>query len=451
MSGGVAGSDGGPVSTGEAQAGSGDWDAPSVIVHKRDGHTLPEEAIRWFLEGYVAGRVAEEQAAALCMAIFFRGMEDPELSAWTRAMIDSGVTLDLSGVQRPTVDKHSTGGVGDKVSLILCPLLAACGAAVPQLSGRALAHTGGTLDKMESIPGWSADVSPARMVELLNETGAVIAAASEELVPADRRLYALRDITGTVPSVPLISSSIMSKKIAEGTESLVLDVKVGRGAFMEDVDRARRLARTMVGLGEAAGVRTSAVLTRMDAPLGQMVGNALEVREAVDTLHGDGPADLTEVTVALAREMAELAGLEADPTEILRSGGAVEHWNAMVRAQGGDPDAPLPRAAHTRVLEAPADGFVGRVDALSVGLAATRLGAGRLRPGEPVSAGAGVECRVRPGDVVEEGDPVFILHADDPDRFPAVLKSLEAALEIGDAAPAVPPSVLETIRSTPAT
>lgn len=436
-----------PGSPGQRSGGQ-DWDAPSVIVCKREGGVLPEDAIRWFLEGYVAGEVAEEQAAALCMAIFFQGMEEAELATWTRAMIDSGVTLDLSRVRRPTVDKHSTGGVGDKVSLVLCPLLAACGAAVPQLSGRALAHTGGTLDKMEAIPGWSPEVTPEEMVGLLNEVGAVIAAASEALVPADRKLYALRDITGTVPSIPLIASSIMSKKIAEGTDSLVLDVKVGRGAFMEDVERARRLARTMVGLGEAAGVRTSAVLTRMDAPLGRMVGNALEVREALDVLRGEGPPDLVEVTLALAREMVKLTGVDADPAAILESGRAVEHWNAMVRAQGGDPEAPLPRAGHRRVLEAAADGFVRRVDALSVGLAATRLGAGRVRPGAPVSAGAGVECLVRPGDRVRAGDTAFVLHADDPDRFPGALEQLRRALEIGDAAPADPSPVLETIRSS---
>lgn len=431
--------------TGERAEGRRRWDAPSVIVRKRDGHALPDDAIRWFMEAYVAGEVADEQAAALCMAVYFQGLDPRELATWTRAMIESGERMDLSQVRRPTVDKHSTGGVGDKVSLVLCPLLAACGAAVPQLSGRALAHTGGTLDKMEAIPGWSPAMDASRMVEILNEVGAVIAAADARLAPADRRMYALRDITGTVPSIPLIASSIMSKKIAEGTDALVLDVKVGRGAFMTDLDRARELARTMVELGNAAHVRTAAVLTRMDQPLGRMVGNALEVREAVDALRGEGPEDLMRVTMALAEEMVRLSGVDADPHAVLRSGAALESWKAMVRAQGGDPDAPLRRADHSDVVEAPEKGFVQELDALAVGRAATRLGAGRLRPGQAVSAGAGIECLAKVGDAVEAGEPLLILHADAPDRFDAARDALDGAWRIGPSSPAVPDPVLETV------
>jgi thymidine phosphorylase len=421
------------------------WDAPDVIVRKRDGQELPDDAIRWFIDAYVRGEVADEQASALCMAIFFRGLSTRELRTWTRAMIDSGVTLDLSGVTRPTVDKHSTGGVGDKVSLILCPLLAACGAAVPQLSGRALAHTGGTLDKMEAIPGWSAELTDAEVVSVLNGAGAVIAAASERLVPADRKLYQLRDITGTVPSIPLIASSIMSKKIASGTGALVLDIKVGRGAFMQDPEDARTLARTMVALGREAEVKTSALLTRMDAPLGRAVGNALEVAEAVEALAGGGPADLREVTLALAREMLRLVEIDADPEAALDDGSAMDRWKEMVRAQGGNPDAPLPTALHRHRVTAPDSGWLVEMDALAVGLASTRLGAGRLRPGAAVSAAAGIECLVKPGDPVEAGQPVFILHADDADRIPTALAALEGAWRIGPDQPKIPPPVMERV------
>jgi thymidine phosphorylase len=422
------------------------WDAPSVIRAKRDGHTLADDAIRWFIAGYTQGTVADEQAAALCMAVFFRGLDERELHTWTTAMVDSGDRLDLSGVDRPTVDKHSTGGVGDKLSLPLCPLVAACGAAVPQLSGRALGHTGGTLDKMESIPGWSPRLHPDRLVAQLREVGAVIAAASDDLAPADRRLYALRDVTGTVESIPLIASSIMSKKIAEGTSALVLDVKVGRGAFMTRLDDARRLAETMVGIGERAGVRTVALLTRMDRPLGRRVGNALEVAEAVEVLAGGGPPEVRELTVILASEMLGLAGIDADPAAALDGGRATAVWEAMVRAQGGDPTAPLPEAAHRRTLDAGAGGFVTDLDALAVGVASTRLGAGRARKEDAVSAGAGVRILVAPGEPVERGQPVLELLADDEARFPAALDSLRGAVTIGPEPDPEPPGpVIERV------
>lgn len=411
------------------------WDAPSVILRKRDGHALPEEAIRWFMEAYVRGEVAEEQAAALCMAIFFRGMDGTELTAWTDAMVASGERLDLTGVGRPTVDKHSTGGVGDKVSLVVAPLLAACGAAVPQMGGRGLGHTGGTLDKMEAIPGWRAELSGDDFRRILREVGAVIAAATSDVAPADRKLYRLRDVTGTIESIPLIASSIMSKKIAEGTESLVLDVKVGRGAFMKTEAEARRLAETMVEIGDRTGVRTVALLTAMDTPLGHACGNALEVAEAVATLRGEGPDDLVEVCLALAREMASLAGVDADPEKVLAGGEALEKWEEMVRAQGGDPRAPLPRAAHTLEVRAETGGHLQTLDALQVGTACVRLGAGRVRKEDRVSPGAGIECLVKPGEPVEAGQAVLRLHADDEARFAPALEALAGAFTVADEHP----------------
>ena len=421
-------------------------DVVEVIRTKRDGRRLSDEQIEWFIGRYAeGGEIADEQAAALAMAIFFNGMEPDELATWTRAMVDSGRTLDLSGVGRPTVDKHSTGGVGDKVSLVLVPLVAACGAAVPQLSGRGLGHTGGTLDKMESIPGWCATLEPDAMVEVLRTVGGVIAGATADLAPADRRLYALRDVTSTVDSIPLIASSIMSKKIAEGTDALVLDVKVGSGAFLPDVDRARELARTMVGLGERNGVRTVALLTAMHTVLGRTAGNALEVAESVEVLDGGGPADLVEVTLALAREMVELAGLDADPAEVLASGRARAVWDDMVRAQGGDPEAVLPVAPHVGTVDAEVSGVLGRLDCRSVGIAAWRLGAGRARKEDPVSPSAGIVCLVKPGDPVEAGQPVLELHAEDPSRFAAAREALQDALEVSDEPPTPKPLVVDRI------
>ena len=421
-------------------------DAVEVIRTKRDGRRLSDEQIEWFIGRYAeGGEIADEQAAALAMAIFFNGMEPDELATWTRAMVDSGRTLDLSGVGRPTVDKHSTGGVGDKVSLVLVPLVAACGAAVPQLSGRGLGHTGGTLDKMESIPGWCATLEPDAMVEVLRTVGGVIAGATADLAPADRRLYALRDVTSTVDSIPLIASSIMSKKIAEGTDALVLDVKVGSGAFLPDVERARELARTMVGLGERNGVRTVALLTAMHTVLGRTAGNALEVAESVEVLDGGGPADLVEVTLALAREMVELAGLDADPAEVLASGRARAVWDDMVRAQGGDPEAVLPVAPHVETVDAEVSGVLGRLDCRSVGIAAWRLGAGRARKEDPVSPSAGIVCLAKPGDPVEAGQPLLELHAEDPSRFAAAREALQDALEVSDEPPTPKPLIVDRI------
>jgi thymidine phosphorylase len=372
-------------------------------------------------------------------------MAPGELAAWTRAMIESGDRLDLSSLPRPTVDKHSTGGVGDKVSLALAPLVAACGAAVPQLSGRGLGHTGGTLDKMEAIPGWRATLGTDEVLAQLRDVGVVICAASERLCPADRKLYALRDVTATVEAVPLIASSIMSKKIAEGTEALVLDVKIGSGAFLPDLGTARRLAETMVGLGDAHGVRTVALITDMDAPLGRAAGNGLEVDEAVEVLRGGGPGDVVEVTLALAREMVALTGVEADPAHVLADGRALAVWDAMVRAQGGDPAAPRPVAVVRHEVRSPASGYLRRLDARAVGVAVWRLGAGRSRKEDPVSPTAGALSLRKPGDPVEAGEPVLELHADDPARLGPALAALEGAIDVGADAPEPRPLVVERI------
>jgi thymidine phosphorylase len=409
--------------------------AVDLIVAKRDGGELSDEQINWFIDGVTTGAIPAEQAAALLMAIVWRAMTARELATWTAAMINSGQRLDLSSLARPTVDKHSTGGVGDKVSLVLCPLVAACGAAVPQLSGRGLGHTGGTLDKMEAIAGWQAALSHDQFLAQLQEVGAVIAAATADLAPADRVLYALRDVTGTVASIPLIASSIMSKKIAEGTAGLVLDVKFGSGAFLPDPAQANALAQTMVGLGHAHKVDTVALLTDMDQPLGLAAGNALEVAESVETLAGGGPADLVEVTLALAQEMVELAKLDADPAEVLASGRAMDAWRSMVSAQGGDPAAPLPTAKVVDYWTAPADGVINRIDALAVGVAAWRLGAGRARKEDSVSASAGVLLRRAHGDRVAAGEVIAELHTDDPSLLPAVHKALSSALTLADTAP----------------
>ena len=413
-------------------------DVIEVIRTKRDGGELTPEQIDWVIGAYTRGEIAEEQMAALAMAIFLRGMKRVEVSRWTEAMLASGERLDFSDLARPTTDKHSTGGVGDKITLPLTPTVAACGAAVPQLSGRGLGHTGGTLDKLESIPGWKASLSTDQMRRVLVDTGGVICAAGSGLAPADRKLYALRDVTGTVESIPLISASIMSKKLAEGTGALVLDVKVGSGAFMKDVASARELARTMVDIGNDHGVRTVALLTDMEAPLGRRVGNALEVAEAVEVLSGGGPVDVVELTVALAREMLTAAGLTPgedgikDPAEALRDGSALESWKELIRAQGGDPEAALPEAAERRVVLAPTTGVVTRLDAYQVGLAAWRLGAGRARKEDAVSFGAGVTLHAKPGEEVTAGEPLFTLHADEAERFDRAVQALEGAFDIGE-------------------
>jgi thymidine phosphorylase len=418
-------------------------DAVEVIVAKRDHHELSDSQIDWVVDAFTRGVVADEQMSALAMAILLNGMNRREIARWTAAMIASGERMDFSSLSWPTADKHSTGGVGDKITLPLVPLIASCGVAVPQLSGRGLGHTGGTLDKLESIPGWQAAISKEQMLAQLESLGAVICAAGSGLAPADKRLYALRDVTGTVEAIPLIASSIMSKKIAEGTGSLVLDVKVGTGAFMKDLDRARELAETMVTLGTDAGVRTVALLTDMSTPLGLTAGNALEVRESVEVLAGGGPADVVELTLALAREMLAGAGREdVDPAEVLASGAAMDRWRALVAAQGGDPDAPLPTAREQHVVAAPASGVLTRLDAMAVGLAAWRLGAGRAKQGDPVQAGAGVEWHARPGDEVTEGQPLLTLHTDDPERFERALEPLDGGYDIAPAGTAYEPTPL---------
>ncbi|MGW0044518.1 thymidine phosphorylase [Rhodococcus sp. NPDC003348] len=416
-------------------------DAVSVITAKRDGRELADAQIEWVVDAYTRGDVADEQMSALAMAIVFRGLGRRETAAWTRAMIASGRRMDLTSLPRPTVDKHSTGGVGDKITLPLAPLVAACGAAVPQLSGRGLGHTGGTLDKLEAIRGWRADLDADEILRTLADprVGAVVCAASADLAPADRKLYALRDVTGTVESIPLIASSIMSKKIAEGSQSLVLDVKVGSGAFMKSVPQARELATAMVELGHDAGVHTVALLTAMDTPLGYTAGNALEVAEAVEVLAGGGPADVVELTVTLAREMLAAAGLDTvDPADVLRDGRAMDRWRAMVRAQGGDPAAPLPVAREREVLYANSSGALTRLDAMAVGVAAWRLGAGRERQGQAVQPGAGVQWHARPGDTVVAGAPLLTLHTDTPHRFEHARAALDGAWDIGDTPPDEP-------------
>ncbi|MDQ0696285.1 MULTISPECIES: thymidine phosphorylase [Streptomyces] len=409
-------------------------DAISVIRTKRDRGELTHEQIDWVIDAYTRGEVADEQMSALAMAILLNGMNRTEIARWTAAMIASGERMNFDALSRPTTDKHSTGGVGDKITLPLAPLVAACGAAVPQLSGRGLGHTGGTLDKLESIPGWRAHISNAEMLNVLDTTGAVICAAGDGLAPADKKLYALRDVTGTVEAIPLIASSIMSKKIAEGTGALVLDVKVGSGAFMKTIEDARELASTMVALGTDSGVRTVALLTDMSTPLGLTAGNALEVRESVEVLAGGGPRDVVDLTLALAREMLDAAGLkDADPEKALADGSAMDVWRRMISAQGGDPDATLPVAREQHVVTARSSGVLTRLDAYDVGVAAWRLGAGRARKEDPVQAGAGVELHAKPGDTVTEGQPLMTLHTDTPEKFDYALKALPEAYDIAPA------------------
>jgi len=404
------------------------FDAVDVIVAKRNRQELSDGQIDWFIDAYTRGAVAEEQMSSLAMAILLNGMNRREISRWTAAMIASGERMDFSSLSRPTSDKHSTGGVGDKITLPLAPLVAACGVAVPQLSGRGLGHTGGTLDKLESIPGWRAALSTGEMLRQLEDVGAVICAAGDRLAPADKKLYALRDVTGTVEAIPLIASSIMSKKIAEGTGSLVLDVKVGSGAFMKDVDSARELARTMVDLGTDAGVNTVALLTNMQTPLGLTAGNALEVRESVEVLAGGGPPDVVELTLVLAREMLSAAGRgDVDPADALKDGRAMDVWRRMVTAQGGDPYATLPVARESHQVLAPGSGVLTQLDALQVGIAAWRLGAGRARKEDKVQAGAGIEMHAKPGAVLRAGDPLMTLHTDTPERFDRAIAALEGA------------------------
>jgi thymidine phosphorylase len=409
------------------------FSAAEVIAAKRDRHSLTDPQIDWVIDAYTRGAVADEQMSALLMAILLNGMESREISRWTDAMINSGERMSWSALSRPTVDKHSTGGVGDKITLPLAPLVAACGAAVPQLSGRGLGHTGGTLDKLESIPGWRASLSNEEMLKVLQDCGAVICAAGAGLAPADKKLYALRDVTATVEAIPLIASSIMSKKIAEGTSALVLDVKTGAGAFMSDPEKAKELAHVMVGLGKRAGVKTIALVTAMDIPLGLTAGNALEVRESVEVLAGGGPADIVELTVLLAREMLEIVGItNIDPAHMLKNGKAMDVWRQMISAQGGDPDAKLPTAKENLIITAQSSGTILSMDAMKVGIAAWRLGAGRSRQGEAVQAGAGIEIHAKPGDLIAAGAPLYTLLTDTPAAFARAQESLNNSVTIGD-------------------
>jgi len=420
--------------------------AVEIISAKRDRNELTDPQIDWVIDAYVRGVVADEQMSALLMAILLNGMNSREISRWTDAMINSGERMSWKTLGKPTVDKHSTGGVGDKITLPLAPLVAACGAAVPQLSGRGLGHTGGTLDKMEAIPGWRASLSNEEMLKVLQDCGAVICAAGTGLAPADKKLYALRDVTATVQAIPLIASSIMSKKIAEGTSALILDVKTGNGAFMSEPEKAKELARTMVELGKRAGVTTRALVTAMDVPLGLTAGNALEVRESIEVLQGGGPADVVELTILLAREMLDAAQVKGkDPEKALSDGSAMDHWRRMVAAQGGNPDAPLPTAKHQEVISADNDGVIASMNALQVGISAWRLGAGRERQGEKVQAGAGIEIHAKPGAAIKKGEPLFTLHTDESARFERAKAALTGAVEIGDKVADHLPLVLEKI------
>ena len=425
------------------------FDAVEIIGAKRDKHELSDPQIDWVIDAYTKGVVADEQMSALLMAILLNGMNSREISRWTDAMINSGERMEWSMLDRKTVDKHSTGGVGDKITLPLAPLVAACGGAVPQLSGRGLGHTGGTLDKLESIPGWRASLSNSEMLEVIKSCGAVICAAGAGLAPADKKLYALRDVTGTVQAIPLIASSIMSKKIAEGTSALVLDVKTGSGAFMSDPKKASELARVMVDLGTRAGVKTRALVTAMDVPLGLTAGNALEVRESVEVLAGGGPSDVVELTIVLAREMLDAAGIKQlmDPADALKNGSAMDSWKKMIRAQGGDPDAKLPVAKENIKILADKDGTLSSMDAMSVGIAAWRLGAGRSKQGEKVSFGAGIEIHAKPGAQLKKGDLIYTLHADESSRFDRAQSALQNSIVIsqdGSVAPRLP-LILEKI------
>jgi thymidine phosphorylase len=417
--------------TEQSKSGVEPFAAVEIIAAKRDRNELSDKQIDWTVAAYTRGVIADEQMSALLMAILLNGMNSREISRWTNAMINSGERMNWSALDRPTADKHSTGGVGDKITLPLAPLVAACGGAVPQLSGRGLGHTGGTLDKLESIPGWRASLSNAEMLKVLQDTGAVICAAGAGLAPADKKLYALRDVTATVEAIPLIASSIMSKKIAEGTSALILDVKTGSGAFMSDPAKAGELARTMVQLGLDAGVKTRALVTAMDVPLGLTAGNALEVRESIEVLAGGGPADVVELTILLAREMIDAAGIVGkDPADALKDGSAMDHWKRMISAQGGDPDAKLPVAREKHVITATESGVMTNMDALKIGVSAWRLGAGRSKQGETVQAGAGIEMHSKPGDYIKSGEPLLTLHTDEPARFDRAIEILGGAIEI---------------------
>ncbi|MGB2920053.1 MAG: thymidine phosphorylase [Mycobacterium sp.] len=430
------------------------FDAPTVIRTKRDGGVLSDDAIDWVIDAYTHDRVADAQMSALLMAIFLRGMTTAEIARWTAAMVASGDKLDFSDLRRggsplALVDKHSTGGVGDKITIPLVPVIMACGGVVPQAAGRGLGHTGGTLDKLEAIPGFTAEITKAQIRQQLCDPGAAIFAAGE-LAPADRKIYALRDVTGTTESLPLIASSVMSKKIAEGTRALVLDCKVGSGAFLDTEAESRELARTMVDLGTEHGLLTRALLTDMNTPLGRTVGNAVEVVESLEVLSGGGPDDVVELTLALAREMLDAAGVDGvDPAQTLQDGSAMDRFRALVAAQGGDAGMlsaeALPIGAHSETVTATRGGTMGDIDAMAVGLAVWRLGAGRSEPGARVQFGAGMRVHRRPGEPVAAGEPLFTLYTDTPERFPAVLAELDGAWSVDDEPPVARPLIIDRI------
>ncbi|WP_071285944.1 thymidine phosphorylase [Mycolicibacterium llatzerense] len=434
----------------DAQNHGSHLDAPTVIRTKRDGGVLSDAAIDWVIDGYTHGRVADAQMSALLMAIFLRGMTPAEIARWTAAMVGSGERFDFTDLRRAgrplaLVDKHSTGGVGDKITIPLVPVVMACGGAVPQAAGRGLGHTGGTLDKLEAIPGFTAELSKDLIRQQLSDIGAAIFAAGD-LAPADRKIYALRDVTGTTESLPLIASSIMSKKLAEGARLLVLDVKVGRGAFLKTEAESRELARTMVDLGVAYGVPTRALLTDMDRPLGRAVGNAIEVAESLDVLAGGGPDDVVTLTVALAREMLDVAGIDGvDPAQTLTDGTAMDCFRQLIAAQGGDPEAQLPMGTHTETVVATRGGVMGDIDAMAVAMAVWRLGAGRAQPGDPVQAGAGLYLHRRSGEPVAAGETLFTLYTETPERLPSALAELDGGWSVDDAAPAQRPVVLDRV------
>ncbi len=428
-----------------------------LIKAKRDGQALSPDDIRAFLDGYTRGTVADYQMAAMCMAVFFRGLSEVELGAWARAMLESGEVLDLSDTPGIKVDKHSTGGVGDKVSLSLAPLAAACGVPVPMISGRGLGHTGGTLDKLESIPGFKVDLSVAEYRRLVREVGACLIGQTATLAPADKKLYALRDVTATVDCIPLIASSIMSKKLAEGIDALVLDVKVGSGAFMKTIEDARTLARTMIGIGQQMNKRVIALLTDMDQPLGRTVGNALEVVEAVQMLRGQAPADYTEVTLALTAQMLVLGGKAKDEAEarrklqaVIADGSAEKKLHQIVAAQGGDPAAiadltKLPRARATKPVGAASKGFVVAIDSEAIGLAAMALGAGREKSSDLIDPAVGFVLEKKVGDPVEAGEPLVTVHYNEDARLEDVKARILKAYRIGPAAPPPRPLILERL------
>jgi thymidine phosphorylase len=428
---------------------SKEFSAVELIVAKREKQELSTEQINWLVNNYTSGVVADEQMSAMAMAILLNGMNRREIKDLTLAMIATGERLDFSSLTMPTADKHSTGGVGDKITLMLAPLVAVFGAAVPQLSGRGLGHTGGTLDKLEAIPGWQASLSNKEMFDQLEKVNAVICAAGAGLAPADKKLYALRDVTGTVEAIPLIASSIMSKKIAEGTSALVLDVKVGSGAFMKTLDRAKELAQVLTQLGADAGVKTSALLTDMSTPLGRKVGNSLEVEEAVEVLSGGGSQDLIGITVELATEMLRLSGRsDVDVAAALKDGRAMDKWNEMIRAQHGDPQAKLPVAKHEQVILAEASGFVNELDALAFGTASWRLGAGRARKEDPVQFGAGIVLHTKRGEKIEKGQPLMTLYTDEPERFDRAIDALADGIKIEEQlSSSFPPLILDRINA----